>query len=1120
MYNYNYKSNTSSISYENKYIKYKNKYLNLKDKINEMKGGNLLNLKNILVMGAGPIALVNTLALIKRYPFNIASEIERDDFKGIDGNNIFLVGKELPWRPQIFFFQNSYREYDSADFIRDIDLETYKLLEKVGCYIGAPTSTLTPFCFTSTDNEGNYEPSALGSNSKIIRAPSRMSPEHNNTVYIMNHLSFQTSDLEVILLDRIISINKENLKFYLNKASNELTLDIIKFLNLIKEGNLNKIYPNSNALNCEMDLLTGLIIKDELLSKNMISIKDFRPLVIIFHPFNGYCNYNSFILYKLYKLYKTNNNKSFDPYFSLLRNEYITQNDIDETGNFIPKIWEPTKDSNGDIYLKLLKNCGIEKYNIPSDKLDFLTKNKICNKNGEIIFIQVDEYDIVFDAEGANKQFGTKNDYYAIRNRDKINLDDKKNHITLPLNAFLPNILGQNNIIKLSNYKESDFYLIIKDNRENSNVITKESIDYIQNKLYLKKLTKKATSTTSYLDDFEPVGPECELIIEFKKSELEPILLQINSLYSISNYTYGGEDGSNENEEKRLMFKLSKIPLKNLVIGNIAYTKIEKVNTLYFEESKFDLDNYNPSKDSIVYASVWLFEANKDNNIMKYKEYITIENSDGTNVENVPLCSGPICLNKKNDSTNFDDTIKIRKRIDYKTLPNQVYINNDQVQYFNNSVENTFKSGKLLHQDFNLNQNLPQHSFRVFGVNLNKHSKYNDIKNPKLNEIFKNTSEIHKYYYNGVQISKEINDLYKEIKEDKKNLILKMIFIMAMLYSQDIILENIFTDDNKFDVNTFNKILYDKINLEWNKSYAKKMPSTYSEIKNIPIHEKLKTIFPITLRYKINTIEKNMGKTIFNLGDSNTTVNFFSGTGLNTGVSNIKKILSDYKTNLDNNKIKELNKNYMHKNRRTIYNSLLSSQNPSILSPIRMYESNKIGPFKTYISKGTLEEVNQNINHILNQKPAEVKELNDLIDINVYEFSEDKHLRAANLFLLLKNFESFFKYFVTQEIPGTTNEDINNPMLKFIEIHKVIKWNLFVCIYNLYLENPVLGTKDFNKESINYLNHIVFNYFDFCNFMYGDNIENNKQYNCDVTGKDPYDSKRSEGFIYSKNFTT
>jgi hypothetical protein len=234
------------------------------------------------------------------------------------------------------------------------------------------------------------------------------------------------------------------------------------------------------------------------------------------------------------------------------------------------------------------------------------------------------------------------------------------------------------------------------------------------------------------------------------------------------------------------------------------------------------------------------------------------------------------------------------------------------------------------------------------------------------------------------------------------------------------------------------------------------MPNKYSIIKNTPIHEKLMGIFPITLRYKIHTIEKDNGKTIFNLGDSNTTVNFFSGTGLNTGISNVKKILTDYKTTLGDNDIKELNKNYMHKNRRTIYNSLLSSQNPSILSPIRIYENKKFGPFKTFISKGTLSEVNRNIDYILSQKEDEVQKLEEFVNYSYPDIS-NKELRAANLYLLLKNFESFFEHFVNEEKISIAQHDIEN-------ITKALKWNLFVCIYNLYLENPVLGIKDFNKE--------------------------------------------------------
>ena len=320
-------------NYQLKYEKYKEKYIKLKKELNKIqKGGAEKNsLKNILVMGAGPVGLVATLALLKRYNrVNCKDDTLKSQL--LEANNIYLLGKDIPYRQQIFFFQNSYREYDSADFIRDIDLETYRLLEKVGCYIGAPTSTLTPFCFTTTDKEGNYESSALGKkeNLTIIRAPSGMSNTHDNSIYIMNHLSFQTSDLEVILLDRIISINKENIQFYQDKASDELTKDITNFLKMIKEDNLEKIYPNSNALNCEMDLLTALIIKDDLISKGKITIEYFRPLVIIYHPFNGYCNYNSFILYKLYKFYKSHDNTSINSlYFSLLRNQYITQDDLD-----------------------------------------------------------------------------------------------------------------------------------------------------------------------------------------------------------------------------------------------------------------------------------------------------------------------------------------------------------------------------------------------------------------------------------------------------------------------------------------------------------------------------------------------------------------------------------------------------------------------------------------------------------------------------------------------------------------------------------------------------------------------------------------------------------------------
>ena len=139
---------------------------------------------------------------------------------------------------------------------------------------------------------------------------------------------------------------------------------------------------------------------------------------------------------------------------------------------------------------------------------------------------------------------------------------------------------------------------------------------------------------------------------------------------------------------------------------------------------------------------------------------------------------------------------------------------------------------------------------------------------------------------------------------------------------------------NEDDLSDF----FEAIDNEWNETYGKNKPNMFTEIKDTPINETFGTIFPITLRYKEATIEMQNDKKIFNLGDSNTTVNFFSGTGLNTGILNVKKILTDYKHNLSEEQVVDLNKKYKKSNRRTVYNSLLSSQNPSVLSVTRIFE--------------------------------------------------------------------------------------------------------------------------------------------------------------------------------------
>lgn len=104
--------------------------------------------KNVLITGAGPVGLLTTIALLKQ-----------KHVKDLNVSNIYLVERSKYWRPQIFFIQNSY-SYDTIDFIRDIDMETYKSLEKIGCFVGSPASIDRPYCYSKDGNspltQGKY----------------------------------------------------------------------------------------------------------------------------------------------------------------------------------------------------------------------------------------------------------------------------------------------------------------------------------------------------------------------------------------------------------------------------------------------------------------------------------------------------------------------------------------------------------------------------------------------------------------------------------------------------------------------------------------------------------------------------------------------------------------------------------------------------------------------------------------------------------------------------------------------------------------------------------------------------------------------------------------------------
>ena len=280
-----YKNILICIIMENKYLKYKLKYLNLKKQLRQ-KGGN--GYANALIMGAGPMGLITTLSLLK----------EKTENK-LKINNIFIIERTNYWKPQIFFFQNSFRDYGSIDYLRDIDLELFQKLEKISCYIGSPPSTVMPYCF-------NYDNGTdVSETSKHVRAGSSIYDNENDTypsirskyvasdgtlkkiLYPLLHLSFHVSTLETMILDRIIELNNINISYYVDCQETIVNEKIKIILNIIKtlvDGQ------------CEGNLLIALLIKYFLPSET-------KPLVIVYHPYNKFCNIYIYDYFNLLKNY-------------------------------------------------------------------------------------------------------------------------------------------------------------------------------------------------------------------------------------------------------------------------------------------------------------------------------------------------------------------------------------------------------------------------------------------------------------------------------------------------------------------------------------------------------------------------------------------------------------------------------------------------------------------------------------------------------------------------------------------------------------------------------------------------------------------------------------------------
>jgi len=1121
------------IDYKLKYLKYKSKYLQLK-----MYGGDdeLRNNKNILVMGAGPIGLITTLGLLTRYPYKTAKKKTDENTNNyLDANNIFLVGKDVPWRPQVFFFQNSFRDYDSIDFLRDIDLETYKVLEKIGCYIGSAASSKLPYCFTQSREAGKSKSTLISESSETVRAPKNIPMTDDEKMYLMTHLSFHVSDLETVLLDRINIINNENINYYCEQTFDEFTEKYNVFIEII----------NSD----ENRLMKALLMKDYMIEKKLINKDNFRPLVIIIHPYNKYKNANQ---NRLYYFIKKNDIDNYIPIPEL------SQELLNKVGNYFTNEWNIIKDEDYNLKLQIGKTDGKMWHN-------------------EYIILSNDTYEIIFESEGGAKQYGSKEDYWYIKNRDTMTLTNK---YKINMNLFLLKLLNINSIIELSNDTLKDYYIITDVKLNLNNSLNEEEKKFISANIQMRKLRPmdaEKNIDNCILEDKEIMLDEIikidkqqiinymdteeskkfydgEIIEEIKRHSQKILNETYNTEFMISifnlntiDYNDKCDDTNYDGMQKfnRIFYKifLKYLEKTSLIIkiDGITYTEIYKINSLLIEEVKKTLDN---ATNAIVYASVWMYPT--QNELTNGPNYMFIDKWRSTG--NLPL-----------SSTNYKDKNKVRdtlKCVDYKSLPNQVYVNNDQVQRYISSwsekkiqylgtqyLNKEFGSEILYNRNYmpapsSYNARSYQHAFRVFGVNLLNTATAEEITTEELKPFFKYTS-VKKYYYCGMQISTEINRLLREYRENEKvaNFIYKQLYILGFLFTRSLekIQYNIKEGSNIIAKNenlktffkNFNNVdkpyetFYNYITSFWVDSYEKSKPDTIDY--NTPIHNKLKTCFPIALRYKEKTIENDNGYLVFNMGDSNTTVNFFSGTGLNTGISNIKNIFEKYLINNSEEKTQSLNLYLEKKNRRTIYNSLFSTQNASMMLNIRNFKINPDGTRNRYLDT-TYKYIGpfvSNLNEKMSYDEAK-KYIDDNIKYYRKNFMAELEFNGEILTYLL-NFESFFDYFFNKDTLGSMLE-----VTQINEIKKLLYLNIFECYSKIQIETtaqtPISPNLDvpyinINYEKATYLNHIIYNYVDHCNMM---RSELNKNNYCDIlqTDDDDYDPTRTSQMLPSFKFNT
>lgn len=965
----------------------------------------------------------------------------------------------------------------------------------------------------------------------------------------MHHISFHVSDLETILLDRIITLNKVNIDFYNSQIGQDY--DEIK-------RNVNMFKSKFNDLICNYDLVSALLIKDKMISNNLITEADFKPLVILVHPYNKFCNINSYILYKLIK-------DDIKLYVHLINDNFINNDSFDEN-------WEIKKEANMSINFKLFDK---------SDKNTY----KILNK---------DEYDLVFECESINKQFGDKSDYWFLKNRDVI---DKNIFVQLDKNMLLAIILNKNSIIQLKSATNDDIYIVEKreldftmkgtlpkpkvtDSKGFKNFLSTQISELIFT-FYLKKIIHN----TGDINDLNNYILDTDTYTYIIKYDIQPIQSDIGGLKGehtdkIQNlYRYITLNEYNYDTDPQLLMEslshrihrhlitqtLTNIDIINNTTKNInTYTEIFKINSLIIEEKKIDLSVETVKRNAenaIVNACVLLYDASGINKMYDDTFYQTFIMPNKGDIDRVPLASGPLADNPFSEygpnppdyKFEYIKTQKIRKHVDKKSMINQIYINNDQVQYFNNNTPPINKKVILHYKNDGPN---PQHAFRVFGVNINNNLLLS-MTDVELQNYLTNHQDLKKYlqlssskpyFYNGLQISSEINNLYRNLKTKYKTKPKSNKYLSDLIFLNLYILGNLYTTNDDYTIDIVNKI-YANIIKKWNDTYKKNLSDKkISTRANNPINNDMLNIFSISLKYKEKPIEEEDGKKIFNMGDSNATVNFFSGTGLNTGVANIKMIMEEYDFNDTN--INTLNNKIKTKSRRTIYNSLLSSQNPSYLSPKRKFnlpDGTQLGFYEKNISQNkNLDEIKEIIFDTINNSELYIGKgiktgtptdyitqiLEKIISLNEMSMNEAGSVR--NIAGYLRNFEDIFTEILNTTKPDSplSNPDDSQPSdninADIENIKKALYYNTYVCLHNIHIGNPVISHDDYPNECITYANHLHFNHFDVCNFLTGDNINNNEPYYCDMVKDNnidqslvyAYDPRRTTQINNSYNYTT